>query len=218
MKKSEFQKIIDEAVAKAIKKLLVDTPFFEALMEEAVQKFNHALKETIVSAGGIAMGPAKKRSGDEFDLVVDDDEDEVVSGEKEKLERTANTILERQGQKIRESMGGFNPFSGSTIESATVMSAADKKVAVNPDGSIAQVSPDDLIVPDNFAEMLGKDAAFQQTMKNVNATKESRFTETEEEEVVEKKKVGRPKRVPVTVLHDEITDSIMADSYGDLDI
>lgn len=220
MKKSDFQKMIDEAVAKAIKKLLVDTPFFEALMEEAVQKFGAKLKETIVSAGGISLGPkaAPKRS-DEFDLSIeDDDEGGVVEDEKERLESAAEGVLARQGAKIREALGGFNPFTEATFEVAAKMPTRQEAQAAERSGTTAvEQNEFGVVVPNDFAEALAQDAKFQSVLKETAATKGSRFEDDPEEEgKPESKKVGRPKKAR-KVLDDDVTREIMSEAFEGFD-
>lgn len=219
MKKSDFQKMIDEAVAKAIKKLLVDTPFFEALMEEAVQKFGAKLKETIVSAGGISLGPkaAPKRS-DEFDLSIeDDDEGGVAESEKELLEGAASGILARQGAKIREALGGFNPFTEATFEvAATMPTRQEAQIAERSGTTAVEQNEFGVVVPSDFAAALAQDSKFQSVLKETAATKGSRFVDESDEEKPESKKVVQPKKVR-KVLDDDVTREIMSEAFEGFD-
>lgn len=219
MKKSDFQKMIDEAVAKAIKKLLVDTPFFEALMEEAVQKFGAKLKETIVSAGGISLGPkAAPRRSDEFDLSIeDDDEGGAIEDEKERLESAAENILARQGAKIREALGGFNPFTEATFEVAATMPTRQEAQAAEKSGTTAvEQNEFGVAVPNNIGELLASNPKFQSVLKETAATKGSRYEDEPDEEKSEVKKVVQPKKAR-KMLDDDVTREIMSEAFEGFD-
>lgn len=177
MKKSEFQSMINEAVASAIKKLFIDTNFLDALLADAEQRFTATLHEAMASSSGalLAAVETKVKKKDEFDLSIEDDDSEVsvVVEKKQQLAQAAETLLERKGREIREKLGGFNPFSGATIDNAIKMTEAESKMPQQGDTALMSASGSDPSmpeVPSSLIASLTKDPAFNRAVESIRPT------------------------------------------------
>lgn len=228
MKKSEFQVMINEAVASAVKRLFIDTNFLDALLEDAERRFATTLKEAMASSSMMmAAAASKKKCADEVDFNFDEDEgedeNEEVDYNKSRLENAAETLLERKGREIRRSLGGFNPFSESTIDNALRMQEGESKVQVSDSSAPTSLSdqPSDPTLPvvtKDFIRALAGDAGFKKVVEKIKPT-EGRDgpvqVELNEEEIPQKKR-GRPAKVIVTDYY-SVADKIAQDALGDFD-